>query len=471
MIFEQYYLECLSQASYLIGDSTTGRAVVVDPRRDIQAYLDALAEHGLTLELVLETHFHADFLSGHLELAEATGAEIGYSSVAETGFPSRKLVDGERIPLGEVTLEIRHTPGHTPESISIVIYDHPGRSEPDPGMEPFGVLTGDTLFIGDVGRPDLLSSVGVSADDLANDLYDSLHGRLLTLPDATRVYPGHGAGSACGKNLSTETVSTIGDERATNYALAPMTREQFVAAVTDGQPSAPAYFLYDALRNRAEHPIFHESDALAALGLDEVVQWQRRGAAIVDTREPTDYSIGHLIGSVNVGLSGRYAEYVGGVIQPGAPIVLVAEPGTEAEARTRLARIGFDHVVGYLENPLVTFEAHPDDVTQAQRIDATELAARLAAEPDLQVVDVRGRTEADTGMIPGARLVPLPELNRNLGLLDASKPTVAYCAGGYRSSIGASRLRAAGFTDVSDLLGGYGAWAARQNASLEESGV
>ncbi|MFV0523759.1 MAG: MBL fold metallo-hydrolase [Acidimicrobiales bacterium] len=471
MIFEQHYLECLSQASYVIGDTTTGRAVVVDPRRDIQPYLDTLAEHGLSLELVLETHFHADFLSGHLELAEATGAAIGYSSVAETEFPSRKLADGERIPLGEVTLEIRHTPGHTPESISIVVYDHPGRTEPEPGAVPFGVLTGDTLFIGDVGRPDLLSSIGVSADDLANDLYDSLQQKLLTLPDATRVYPGHGAGSACGKNLSTETVSTIGEERTTNYALAPMSREQFIAAVTEGQPSAPAYFLYDALRNREDHPIFHEADAPTALGLDKVVAWQRRGAAIVDTRDATDFSIGHLIGSVNVGLAGRYAEYVGGVIQPGAPIVLVTEPGTEIEARTRLARIGFDNVVGYLADPLVTFADNPGDVARARRIDATELAARLAAEPDLQVVDVRGRTEAETGMIPGAKLVPLPELNRNLGLLDASKPTVAYCAGGYRSSIGASRLRAAGFTDVSDLLGGYGAWAARQTANLEESGV
>jgi glyoxylase-like metal-dependent hydrolase (beta-lactamase superfamily II) len=212
MLFTQYYLDCLSQASYLIGDETTGRAVVVDPRRDVGEYLDDAAKAGAVIEFVLETHFHADFLSGHLELAEATGAEIGYSSVAETDFPSRRLEDGERIELGEVVLEIRHTPGHTPESMSIVVWEHADDAE------PWGVLTGDTMFIGDVGRPDLLSSVGFSREELASDLYDSLHGKLLTLPDATRVYPAHGAGSACGKNLSTDTSSTIGEQRASNHA-------------------------------------------------------------------------------------------------------------------------------------------------------------------------------------------------------------------------------------------------------------
>ena len=213
MKFTQYYLDCLSQASYLIGDESTGRAIVVDPRRDIDEYVRDAAADGLTIELVIETHFHADFLSGHLELAAATGAEIGFSSVAETEFPSRKLVDGERISLGDVQLEIRHTPGHTPESISIVVSEHADDEV------PYGVLTGDALFIGDVGRPDLLASLGYTRDELADKLYDSLHGQLLTLPDATRVYPAHGAGSACGKNLSTETWSTMGEQRVNNYAL------------------------------------------------------------------------------------------------------------------------------------------------------------------------------------------------------------------------------------------------------------
>jgi len=259
MKFTQYYLDCLSQASYLIGDETTGRAVVVDPRRDIDEYVRDAAAAGLTIELVIETHFHADFLSGHLELAAATGAEIGYSAVAETEFPSRKLVDGERISLGDVQLEIRHTPGHTPESISIVVWEHADDET------PYGVLTGDALFIGDVGRPDLLSSLGYTRDELAVQLYDSLHGKLLTLPDATRVYPAHGAGSACGKNLSTETWSTIGDQRVENYALLAPDKQTFIDLVTEGQPPAPSYFVYDAVLNRKDRALLDETAVWAVI--------------------------------------------------------------------------------------------------------------------------------------------------------------------------------------------------------------
>ncbi|MBU6217125.1 MAG: MBL fold metallo-hydrolase, partial [Acidobacteria bacterium] len=237
MIFEQHYLDCLSQASYLVGDERTGRAVVVDPRRDVADYVASAAEHGLRIELVIETHFHADFLSGHLELAAATGAEIGVGAAGTPSFPHRPLAHGERIELGDVVLEIRATPGHTPESISVVVWD----LATDPGR-PYGVLTGDTLFIGDVGRPDLLASVGVSAEELGRHLHRSLHEQLLTLPDGTRVFPGHGAGSACGRQLSTETVSTIGEQRRSNYALADMTVERFLEVVTEGQPAAPGYF-------------------------------------------------------------------------------------------------------------------------------------------------------------------------------------------------------------------------------------
>ncbi len=452
MIFEQHYLECLSQASYLIGDETTGRAVVVDPRRDVSPYLESAAAHGLTIELVIETHFHADFLSGHLELAAATGAEIAYGAAAETEFESRKLAHGERIDLGRVWLEIRHTPGHTPESISVVVYEHPDAEV------PYGVLTGDTLFVGDVGRPDLLSSVGMTADDLAADLHRSLHSQLLTLPDATRVYPAHGAGSACGKNLSSDTWSTIGDQRETNYALAPMSRDEFVAAVTEGQTAPPAYFAFDAGLNREVRPLLDEAAAPPALTLDEVVAHQRRGAVVLDTRDPVDFAQGHLIGSVNIGMSGRYAEQAGGVLQPGAPIVLVAEPGSEREAKNRLARIGYDTVVGHLDSPLETLAANPGDVARSSRLDVAALVDRLAQVDDLQLVDVRQPGETAGGVIEGAVLVPLTELNRRLATLDASKPTVIYCAGGFRSSIAASRLAQAGFGDVSDLLGGFGAW-------------
>ncbi len=384
-------------------------------------------------------------------MAAATGATIAYGSVAETEFESRKLAHGERIELGEVTLEIRHTPGHTPESISVVVYDGSGE-------EPYGVLTGDTLFIGDVGRPDLLSSVGVTADELAGHLYESLHGQLMVLPDATRVFPAHGAGSACGKNLSTDTSSTIGEQRASNYAVAPMDKDAFIAAVTEGQTAPPAYFAFDAHLNRELRGVLDESADPAALGLEEVVAWQRRGAVVLDTRDPNEFATGHLIGSINIGLEGRYAEFAGGVIQPGAPIVLVADPGLEREAKNRLARIGFDTVAGYLADPAQVFVNNPEDTARSSRLDVPGLNSALGTIEDLQLVDVRQPGETEDGVIDGAILVPLTRLNERLSSLDASKPTVVYCAGGFRSSIAASRMMAAGFSDVSDLLGGYGAW-------------
>ncbi|GJM37416.1 MAG: MBL fold hydrolase [Acidimicrobiales bacterium] len=453
MIFEQHYLECLSQASYLIGDEGTGRAVVVDPRRDVAPYLESAAEHGLTIEMVIETHFHADFLSGHLELAAATGAEIAYGSRADAEFDIRPLAHGERIDLGTVELEIRHTPGHTPESISIVVHDG--------GDAPYGVLTGDTLFIGDVGRPDLLASRGVTSDDLGSMLYDSLHEQLMTLPDATRVFPAHGAGSACGKNLSTETTSTIGDQRTSNYAVAPMSREEFVAVVTDGQSAPPAYFSFDANLNRENRPLLDEDLLPPAMTIDEIVRAQRQGTVVLDTRDPNEFAVGHLLGAINIGLAGRYAEFAGGVIQPGASIVLVTDVGMETEAKNRLARIGFDNVIGHLADPLVAFMGNPDDVVGSSRLDV-EALARARADGEVQLVDVRQPGETAAGTIEGAIEIPLTRLNERLASLDAAKSTVVYCAGGYRSSIAASRLVAAGFRDVSDLLGGYGAWVSAQ---------
>ena len=265
MKFIQYYLDCLSHASYLIADETTGRAVVVDPQRDVAEYLADAKELGLTIELVIETHFHADFLSGHLELAKATGAKIVYSSVAETEFASMGVADGERYSLGEVTLEFRHTPGHTPESLSIVVYEHAGDDV------PYGVLTGDALFIGDVGRPDLLASIGFTREELADKLYDSLHDKLMTLPDATRVYPAHGAGSACGKNLSTDLWSTMGEQKETNYALRAADKATFMELVTEGQPPAPGYFVYDAILNRKDRELLDETKMPTALTYEQVL--------------------------------------------------------------------------------------------------------------------------------------------------------------------------------------------------------
>lgn len=458
MEFTQYYLDCLSQASYLIGDTTTGRAVVVDPRRDADEYVRDAAAAGLTIELVIETHFHADFLSGHLELASATGAEIVYSSVAETEFASRGVADGERFSLGEVDLVFLHTPGHTPESMSIVIYERAGDEV------PFGVLTGDTLFIGDVGRPDLLASVGFTRDELAHQLYESLHTKLLPLPDATRVYPAHGAGSACGKNLSSETWSTMGEQRTSNYALLAPDKDTFVGLVTEGQVPPPDYFAYDAALNRQERPLLDESAPPAALDLEDVDTLVANGAMILDGRSPEDFARAHLAGSVNVGLAGRYAEFAGSVIPADVDIVLVVGQGDELEAKNRLARIGFDRVVGHLARPLEVLVEHPDRARQASRLTATEFKARGGAIDGLQLLDIRGPGEVALGTIDGAGTIPVGQLPKRVDELDPAAPTVVFCAGGYRSSVGASVLRQAGFVDVSDIIGGYSAWSELVNA-------
>jgi len=452
MKFTQYYLDCLSQASYLIGDETTGRAVVVDPRRDINEYIRDAEADGLTIELVIETHFHADFLSGHLEMAAATGAEIGFSSVAETEFASRPLADGERISLGEVQLEILHTPGHTPESISIVVWEH------EDDEVPYGVLTGDTLFIGDVGRPDLLSAMGFSSDDLAEKLYESLHEKLLPLPDDTKVYPAHGAGSACGKNLSTDTWSTMGEQRTTNYALLAPDKETFIDLVTEGQPPAPGYFLYDAVLNRKDRPLLDETAPPATLDIERMDNLAANGTMIIDGRDPNDFARGHLGGSINVGLAGRYAEFAGSVVPTDVDIILVVDPGFELEAKNRLARIGFDRVVGYLTDPAQVMADNPDRVQQASRLTAAEFESRGADIDGLQLVDVRNPGEFKLGTIGDAKLIPVGQLSGRVGELDPVAPTIVFCAGGYRSSVAASVLRQAGFGDMSDIIGGYGAW-------------
>jgi hydroxyacylglutathione hydrolase len=456
MRFHQYYLDCLSHASYLVGDETSGRAVVVDPQRDVSEYLADAEQAGLTIELVIETHFHADFLSGHLELAEATGAEIVYSSVAETEFESVGVADGERRSLGPpesnpVELEFRHTPGHTPESMSIVVYEHADDEA------PYGVLTGDTLFIGDVGRPDLMSSIGFSREELAGSLYDSLHGKLMTLPDATRVYPAHGAGSACGKNLSTDLWSTIGDQKATNYALRAPDKATFMALVTEGQQPAPGYFVYDALLNRKHHDLLDETEPPVPMSYEEVLEALDGGAMLIDGRNPEEYAQGHLRLAINIGLNGRYAEFAGSVIPPDVDIVLVTEPGSELEGKNRLARIGFDRVVGFLDQPYKVMFQHRDDVQVASRLTAATFAAAESDIPNLQVVDVRNPGELEHGMVAGAISIPVGQLPARIDELDPARPTVVYCAGGYRSSVAAGVLRQRGFADVSDIVGGYGA--------------
>ena len=454
MIFRQYQLSCLSLFSYLIGDEGTGRAVVVDPQRDVSGYLADAEELGLRIERVIETHFHADFLSGHLELAAATGAAVSYGSEARTDFPMEPLADGQRLSLGDVVLEARHTPGHTPESISIVIWEHADDEE------PWGVLTGDTLFIGDVGRPDLLSSAGWSADDLAGRLYRSLQDQLLTLPDTTRVYPAHGAGSACGKAMSDAVTSTIGEQRQTNYALRPMAQDEFVAVVTEGQSVAPLYFAFAADANRHDHQLLDDREPPEAITLDRALEIVDEGGVLLDARTPGEFASGHLRGAINVGLEGRFAEYAGDVIRPDQPIVIAADGGCGTEARVRLARIGFDRVAGALEDVERTLLEHPDLAERSRRLSAVEVAELRAGPGGLQVVDIRNPGEQEDGTIDGAARIPLARLLDRMDELDRGVPTVVYCAGGYRSSIGASLLRAYGFASVADLQGGFAAWVA-----------
>lgn len=459
IVIRQLYLGCLSQASYLVGDTSTGRAIAVDPRRDVEELLAASEAEGLTIELIVQTHFHADFLSGHLELADATGAPIAYGPGAVTEFASRTLADGEVIDLGQVSIRVLHTPGHTPESISLVVTG--------PDGTPAATLTGDTLFIGDVGRPDLLVSAGVSADDLGGLLFDSVH-RLLDLPDDVLVLPAHGAGSACGKALSSETISSIGEQRTANYALQPMTRDAFVALVTEDQPAAPGYFRHAAARNREERPLAHD-DALKALSLEELDAAIEAGAVAVDVRPVEDVAAGHLAGSLNVGLGGRFAEQVGSIVPVDRPLVLIGSPEAVHEARVRLSRIGYDDVIGQVNAIEAILADRPDRAARLSRLTASTLAERQAALGDrLRLIDVRNPAEVHAAPVPGAEPIPLARLRERAPGLDPHQTTVLVCAGGARSAIASTLLRSLGFSDVSDVLGGAAALGASPACSTAE---
>ncbi|GAA1348535.1 rhodanese-like domain-containing protein [Arthrobacter roseus] len=452
MFLKQYYLGCLSHGSYLIGDETTGQAVVVDPRRDIAEYLADAAANNLSVTGVINTHFHADFVAGHLELAAATGAWIGYGRRAETEYQIRTFSDGEKLSLGEVELEILETPGHTWESISILVREHAGDATPE------AVLTGDALFIGDVGRPDLAAAVGADPDELARALYASIHDVLMNLPDDVRVLPAHGSGSACGKNLSDELESTIGVQRMMNLSVQPMSEDEFVTMVRTGQPAIPEYFAVDAVLNRKDRALAGTSGDLHALPVRELQDAAARGARILDTRSPEDFAEGHLAGSLNVGLDGRFAETAGMVIGAEDEIVIIADSGREEEAAMRLGRIGFDRVTGYLQTPARAFAELGGIVQQGSRVDVGTFD-QARTDNSTTVLDVRNPGEVEDGAVPGSLRIPLAELARRHEEVPADRPVLVHCAGGWRSSVGASTLRALGHTNVSDLSGGYSAWA------------
>jgi glyoxylase-like metal-dependent hydrolase (beta-lactamase superfamily II)/rhodanese-related sulfurtransferase len=451
VILEQYYLGCLAHASYLVADEASGVAVVVDPQRDVEGYVADARRHGCRIEHVVLTHLHADFLAGHLELRDLEGARIHLGARAEAEYEFAPLADGDRLELGDVTLVALETPGHSPESISILVYDLAVDGE-----HPHAVLTGDTLFIGDVGRPDLRASLGWSAEELGSLLYDSLHAKLLPLPDETLVYPAHGAGSLCGKHLSTDTVSTVGIQRRYNYALQPMSREEFVEVVTADQPDSPAYFTYDAILNTKEHLLLAKAlvEGLTPLSLDDALGLAADGAQLLDTRSSAEFAGAHLRGSVNIGLDGSYATWAGTLLDHERPIVLVVAPGLEEESALRLGRIGFDNVAGFLEDGMLALESHPELVERTERITVATLEEQLGEPNPPSVLDVRAESERDELAIDGSVSIPLGHLLERLGEVPRDRPLVVHCATGYRSSAAASILQREGFSRVTDLVGG-----------------
>ena len=457
MILKQFYLPCLAHASYLIGDEQTGTAAVVDPQRDTDQYIAFAAGHALKIKHVFLTHLHADFVAGHLELRDRVGATIYLGAAAKAGYAFTPLRDGDILEFGHVRLQILETPGHTPESISIVVYD---RNTSD--TQPHAVLTGDTLFIGDVGRPDLRAALGWSATQLGGLLFDSVHDKLLALPDQSLVYPAHGAGSLCGKALSKETVSTLGEQRRLNYALQPMSKEAFIQVVTADQPEAPSYFNYDAVLNSQERPTLDQALAreMNPLALDALLALQADGAQILDTRDPCEFASAHLAGSINIGLGGQYATWAGTVLDREHPIVIIADPGRENEAAIRLGRIGFDHVAGYLKDGLRTLESRPELTVTTDRLSAQFAAELLSSSQPPLAIDVRAPGERKQKHIDGSLSMPLNHLVEKLETVPKDRPLLVYCAGGYRSSIAASLLQRAGFGRVAEIAGGIAGWEA-----------
>lgn len=455
MILKQYYLGCLAHASYLLGDEASATAIVVDPQRDIGQYVADAEKLGLQIRHVFLTHFHADFIAGHLELRDGCGATIHLGSRAEAEYAFSPMADGDALQFPGLRLEVLETPGHTSESISIVVFDLTKNA-----AKPHAVLTGDTLFLGDVGRPDLRASLGWTADDLGALLYDSLHGKLLTLPDDTLVYPAHGAGSLCGKQLSSDTVGLLGDQRRMNYALQPMSKQDFIRLVTADQPDAPQYFSYDAILNTRERVTLDTNleKVLQAITLDEVIRLRDEGAQLLDVRDAAEFARGHLAGSMNIGLGGQYATWAGTLLDRVKPIVILAEPGREQEAALRLGRIGFDHVAGYLNGGMAALAERPELLQPTERVSPAMFAEELAGGDPPLVLDIRNPREWETKRIPGSVNIPLNHMQERLTEIPPERRIAVYCAGGYRSSIAASILLQDGRTNLIEMAGGLAAW-------------
>lgn len=450
MFFKQFYLGCLAHASYMIGSDA--EAAVVDPQRDVDPYLEEARDRGLAIRHVIETHLHADFVSGHRELAARAGAKIYFGWRAGVRFDHVPVRDGDEIRIGQVLLRFIETPGHTPESVAILVTDLESSSAPE------AVLTGDTLFIGDVGRPDLLEA-SISARDLAGMLYDSLHEKLLRLPDHVRVYPAHGAGSLCGRNISSERSSTIGQERRFNYALKPMTRDEFIRMMTQDLPEAPGYFRMDARINREGPHLLDQLPPPEPLSASVIQQRCESNAVILDTRPSAQYGNFHVPGSINIGLGGQFASWAGTFIAPDLPIILVAENDERVdEARKRLARVGLENVIGYLGGGILAWHDGGLPLASIEQVGADELHARIQEGSPLQVLDVRRPPEWQSGHIPGAKHIPLNRLSQTFDALDPSVPIATICASGYRSSTAGSLLERRGYKRIANVVGGMTAW-------------
>lgn len=455
MYFKQFYLGCLAHASYIIGSD--GEAAVVDPQRDVDQYLEDAEKHNLKIKYVIETHLHADFVSGHRELAARTGAEIVFGAKAEAAFPHRGVGEGDELRLGDVILRVLETPGHTPESISILVID------PAVSNEPQKVLTGDCLFVGDVGRPDLAGGKGYTPQMMAAMMYDTLHDKLLQLPDETEVYPAHGAGSMCGRNMSKETWSTIGQQRKVNHALQPMPRDQFVRMMTEQMLPAPAYFAKDAEINRSGAQALAELSRPETLTAADVKRLSGEGYLILDVRSAADFGEAHVPGSLNIGLGGQFAIWAGVLIKMGTPILIIAESDEKVdEAVMRLARVGIETARGYLHGGISSWREAGLEMAHVQQITVEELHGLIEKDSDLQVLDVRRPAEYESGHVPNAVHAELSTLEQQSPQLplDRAKPTAVICAGGYRSSAATSILEQRGLTNLLNVTGGTNAWIA-----------
>lgn len=446
MFFQQFYLTCLSHASYMIGSE--GIACVVDPQRDVALYIDTAREHGLKIEHIIETHLHADFVSGHSELAALTGAKIYLGAKAGATFPHVDVHDGLEIKFGRIVLKFLETPGHTIESLSVTITDL------DRGPAPYAVLTGDTLFIGDVGRPDLAPDL--TPQQLAAMLYDSLHQKLIPLGDGVEVYPAHGAGSLCGKQMRAELQSTIGKERELNYALRARSKEEFVGLLTAELPERPGYFAQDAEINRTGAAAITALAPLSRITPQELLERQSKGAMILDTRPFQHFAAAHVPGAIGIALGGQYASWAATLLGLNKDIILVAEDDEQLEeSRMRLARVGIERVTGALAGGMASWGERA--VAQTTQVSAEDLARESEA---VQIVDVRRQGEWNDGHIAGAKLLPLDKLASTIDQLDRNRPVAVHCKGGYRSAIACSILERAGFKDVRNVIGGFDAWRA-----------